>query len=124
MCGIIGYIGGRNAAVEVYEGLKRLEYRGYDSAGAAFCGGDKLPRSGDGVVVDDARRTQALHPGGVDRRRGGVGRKAVGSVDVVVDVLGNHGREAGLRQYGPQLRQTLLRRGGVETVQNRNIYHI
>ncbi len=42
MCGIIGYIGGRNAAVEVYEGLKRLEYRGYDSAGAAFCGGDKL----------------------------------------------------------------------------------
>lgn len=36
MCGIIGYIGGGDAAKVVYGGLKRLEYRGYDSAGAAF----------------------------------------------------------------------------------------
>ncbi len=36
MCGIIGYIGNKNAAEIVYGGLKRLEYRGYDSAGAAF----------------------------------------------------------------------------------------
>ncbi len=36
MCGIMGYIGGGDAAVKVYEGLKRLEYRGYDSAGGAF----------------------------------------------------------------------------------------
>lgn len=35
MCGIIGYIGERNAAEIVYKGLKRLEYRGYDSAGIA-----------------------------------------------------------------------------------------
>lgn len=32
----MGYIGGGDAAVKVYEGLKRLEYRGYDSAGGAF----------------------------------------------------------------------------------------
>ncbi len=36
MCGIIGYIGSNNAIPVVMAGLKRLEYRGYDSAGIAF----------------------------------------------------------------------------------------
>jgi glucosamine--fructose-6-phosphate aminotransferase (isomerizing) len=36
MCGIIGYIGKKDAVSVVLEGLKRLEYRGYDSAGIAF----------------------------------------------------------------------------------------
>jgi len=36
MCGIIGYRGKRNAISVVLEGLKRLEYRGYDSAGIAY----------------------------------------------------------------------------------------
>ena len=35
MCGIVGYIGPRDAASVVLGGLKRLEYRGYDSAGIA-----------------------------------------------------------------------------------------
>jgi len=35
MCGIVGYVGPRNATPIVLEGLKRLEYRGYDSAGLA-----------------------------------------------------------------------------------------
>ena len=35
MCGIVGYVGHRNAADFLLEGLRRLEYRGYDSAGVA-----------------------------------------------------------------------------------------
>ncbi|MBN1823836.1 MAG: glutamine--fructose-6-phosphate transaminase (isomerizing) [Endomicrobiales bacterium] len=35
MCGIVGYIGGKNAGDVIIDGLKRLEYRGYDSAGIA-----------------------------------------------------------------------------------------
>jgi glucosamine--fructose-6-phosphate aminotransferase (isomerizing) len=36
MCGIVGYVGTRKAATIILEGLKRLEYRGYDSAGLAL----------------------------------------------------------------------------------------
>ncbi|MBO6170706.1 MAG: glutamine--fructose-6-phosphate aminotransferase, partial [Desulfovibrio sp.] len=36
MCGIIGYAGHRPAVPVVVEGLHRLEYRGYDSAGVAY----------------------------------------------------------------------------------------
>src|SRR5574341_15815 len=35
MCGIVGYIGGREAGPIILESLKKLEYRGYDSAGIA-----------------------------------------------------------------------------------------
>ncbi len=42
MCGIVGYIGKKQASGVLIEGLKRLEYRGYDSAGLCVCRDGKL----------------------------------------------------------------------------------
>src|ERR1700690_2457733 len=40
MCGIVGYVGKKSVVPIIIEGLRRLEYRGYDSAGIAVAGGE------------------------------------------------------------------------------------
>ena len=44
MCGIIGYIGNKDTVSVLLDGLKKLEYRGYDSAGMAIVKGDRIIR--------------------------------------------------------------------------------
>ena len=51
MCGIVGYIGNKHAADIIIKGLKRLEYRGYDSAGIAIQNGDLIVQKDKGKVA-------------------------------------------------------------------------
>jgi len=63
MCGIVGYVGPREAQEVLLEGLARLEYRGYDSAGLAVLDGGKLAlvrRVGKIENLRDAVRAEPL----------------------------------------------------------------
>jgi glucosamine--fructose-6-phosphate aminotransferase (isomerizing) len=52
MCGIVAYLGHREAAPLILKGLKRLEYRGYDSSGIALLNGSLNVYKKKGKVVD------------------------------------------------------------------------
>ncbi len=51
VCGIMGYVGPREAAPIIMDGLRRLEYRGYDSAGIAVANGSINVRKAEGKIV-------------------------------------------------------------------------
>lgn len=66
MCGIVGYTGGGSAAKIIYDGLTRLEYRGYDSAGIAVMSDKGI------TTVKKAGRVGCLLPY-IESLRGGTG---------------------------------------------------
>src|SRR6185503_3020355 len=63
MCGIIGYVGRRQAQPIILEGLRRLEYRGYDSAGlAVLYNGEIALRKKTGKIDEGLARLLKAHP--------------------------------------------------------------
>jgi glucosamine--fructose-6-phosphate aminotransferase (isomerizing) len=62
MCGIVGIVGRREVAQRLFEGLKRLEYRGYDSAGICTIDGDRLERRRAEGKLDNLARELASDP--------------------------------------------------------------
>jgi glutamine---fructose-6-phosphate transaminase (isomerizing) len=64
MCGIVGYIGSRDVTTVLLDGLRRLEYRGYDSAGVALVDGGRLvgtKRVGKLSNLEEALKKHPLH---------------------------------------------------------------
>ena len=59
MCGIVGYIGEKEAGKILVKGLKRLEYRGYDSAGVALLNGKLSVEKGKGKVANLEKKLAA-----------------------------------------------------------------
>jgi glucosamine--fructose-6-phosphate aminotransferase (isomerizing) len=65
MCGIVGYVGRAEAAPILLDGLRRLEYRGYDSAGVAIVDGDHVEtRKCAGRIAGLAKLISENPPGG------------------------------------------------------------
>ena len=65
MCGIVGYVGPQDSVPILMEGLRRLEYRGYDSAGLAILNGEgiKVEKTAGKIAMLEAR-INATHPSG------------------------------------------------------------
>jgi glucosamine--fructose-6-phosphate aminotransferase (isomerizing) len=66
MCGIVGYVGADEALPIILEGLQRLEYRGYDSAGVAILDGDLTVQKKAGKLQElEKEIAQGVPPAGV-----------------------------------------------------------
>ncbi|NJE76087.1 glutamine--fructose-6-phosphate transaminase (isomerizing) [Thermococcus sp. ES12] len=117
MCGIIGYIGDRPACEVIVKGLKRLEYRGYDSAGIVTEDGGRLYiRKGAGRIDDLTEKLGFLEMPG----KRGIGHTRWATHGIPNDINAHPqtdctGRIAlvhnGIIENYRELREELLRRG-------------
>ncbi len=118
MCGIVGYSGKQEAAPILLEGLKKLEYRGYDSAGVAVIGADRIRIEKVGgriALLDEKTEGGKKLPGTV-----GIGHTRWATHGAPTDMnahphLSNDGRFAivhnGIIENYASIREELLRDG-------------
>ena len=100
MCGIVGYIGGQQATPIILEGLKKLEYRGYDSAGIATLtnSGSTVRRSqGKLVNLENLLREQPL----------------VGTVGIGHTRWATHGKPSGINAHPHKAGPVILVHNGI-----------
>lgn len=121
MCGIIGFVGNEPAAPIVLQGLQKLEYRGYDSAGMASIKGNKLYLKKDAGKIGEVNQRHKLDelPGNIAightrwATHGGVSQKnAHPHVDCAKQIAVVHN---GIVENYQELRQMLRDRGHIFT---------
>src|SRR2546423_13038445 len=119
MCGIVGYVGDRSALPVLLEGLKSLEYRGYDSAGVALPLGGSLEvvrRAGkvDELIAAAAGSANGQHSGIGHTRWATCGEPSEGNAHPHRDCTGNLAIvHNGIIENHIQLRQKLIACGHV-----------
>ena len=87
MCGIVGYVGGRQAYPILVKGLTRLEYRGYDSAGVAL-----VNDNGDLVVYKTKGKVK-------DLERTAEGKDVSGTVGIAHTRWATHGEPSDVNSH-------------------------
>ena len=108
MCGIVGYVGGRQAYPILIKGLTRLEYRGYDSAGVALIGD-----SGELVVYKTKGKVKDLEAAAADK-------DTSGSIGIAHTRWATHGEPSDVNShphYSENHQLALIHNGIIENYQ-------
>ena len=108
MCGIVGYVGGRQAYPILVKGLTRLEYRGYDSAGVAL-----VNDNGDLVVYKTKGKVK-------DLERAAEGKDVSGTVGIAHTRWATHGEPSDVNShphYSENHELALIHNGIIENYQ-------
>ncbi len=107
MCGIVGYVGGSQAAPLLLAGLEKLEYRGYDSAGLAVRDGDGAIRTvkAKGRLTELSEKTDG-------------GRTLIGTVGIGHTRWATHGEPSEVNAHPHSSENTMAERPGIVGVHN------
>ncbi len=120
MCGIVGYVGGKQAQSVVIEGLRRMEYRGYDSAGVALVSDDRIAWAKKAGKLANLEKALAEAP--LPGSSTGIGHTRWATHGAPTDTnahphLGDHGRVAlvhnGIIENFAELRDEVAASGAV-----------